>query len=240
MPVVVVLGACGIVLEGQAGLIQMLMLYFGHSSSDKSSNYREMGNLVETLEAMASEKELSGCELFLFTDNSTAELAFFKGSLSSKDLFELRLRKLEMNQSCRIYVSHVAGTRMIAYESDGLLHGNLSEGVMQGMSMSDFIPIHRTVLERSPGLKGWLNSWTNEEGIFLEPKDWSTGHKILEREWEYNSERRKFPKVKPGTFIMTLPPVAGGIAIEELWKSRHKSAESTHVVVIPCLFATEW
>ena len=125
------------------------------SSSDKSSNYREMCNLVETLEAMASEGELSGFELFLFTDNSTAESAFFKGPSSSKDLFELvlRLRKLEMNQSCQIYVSHVAGIQMIAQGSDELSQGNLSEGVMRGMSMHGFIPIHKTAVERSPGLR---------------------------------------------------------------------------------------
>ena len=189
------------------------------SSSDKSSIYREMRNLIETLEAMASEGELSGYELFLFTDNSTAESAFFKGSSSSKDLFELvvRLRKLEMNQSCCIYVSHVAGTWMIAEGLDGLLRGNLSEGVMRGMSMHGFIAIHKTTVDRSPGLREWLNIWTNEEGIFLEPEDWfTTGHEILEEEWEYNSERVKFLKIKPGTFIWTPPPVAGGIAIEEL------------------------
>ena len=213
------------------------------SSSDMSSNYREMRNLVETLEVMATERELEGCELFLFTDNATAESAFFKGSSSSKHLFELvlRLRKLEMSQSCRIYVSHVAGTRMIAQGSDGLSRGNLSEGVMRGMSMHEFIPIHKNALERSSGLKQWLNDWTNQEGVFLKPEDWfTTGHEIVEGEWEYNPEGVKFPRVKPGTFIWTPPPVAGGIAVEELRKSRHKSAESTHVFVIPRLFATEW
>ena len=214
-----------------------------HTSSDKSSNYREMRNLVETLEAMASEGELAGYELFLFTDNSTAESAFFKGSSSSKDLFELvlRLQKLEMNQSCRIYVSHVAGTRMIAQGSDGLSRGNLSEGVMRGMSMRDFIPIHKTAMERSPELREWLGGWTNNEGILLEPEGWfTTGHEIQEGEWECNVEGLKFPRVKPGTFIWAPPPVAGGIAVEELRKSRHKSAESTHIFIIPCLFGTEW
>ena len=53
-------------------------------------------------------------------------------------------------------------------------------------------------------------------------------------------EGRKFPIVKPGTFVWTPPPAAGSIVIEELWKSRHKLVESTHVVVIPKIFATEW
>ena len=96
------------------------------ASSLHSSNYREMRNLVDTLEVMAAEGELRGMELFLFTDNLTAEAAFAKGTLSSKDLFELvlKLQKLEMESACKIQVSHVSGTRMIAQGSDCLSQGN--------------------------------------------------------------------------------------------------------------------
>ena len=212
-------------------------------SSSSSSNYREMKNLVDTLFTMAAEKELQGTELFLFTDNSTAEAAFAKGSSSSKELFELvlLLRKLEMDNSCKIHVSHVSGTRMIAQGSDGLSRGNLYEGVMRGTDMKEFIPIHKSAFERSPGLAAWIDSWTRGEGSFLNPTDWFwRGHEIVEGEYEENSEGHVFPKTEPGTFIWSPPPVAAGIAMEELRKSRHKSAESTHIVVIPRLFSTEW
>ena len=65
-------------------------------TSKESSNYRELRNLTETLELMASNGTLRGTELFLFTDNSTAESAFAKGLSVSRLLFELvlRLRKL--------------------------------------------------------------------------------------------------------------------------------------------------
>ena len=45
-------------------------------SETKSSNYRELNNLVEETEAEARAGNLSDSELFLFTDNSTTESAF--------------------------------------------------------------------------------------------------------------------------------------------------------------------
>ena len=212
-------------------------------SSSHSSNYREMRNLVDTLEVMADKGELNGTELFMFTDNSTAESAFSKGSSSSRELFELvlKLRKLEMERACKLHVSHVSGTRMIAQGSDGLSRGNLTEGVMRGENMHDFIPINKSALERSPSLGSWLHSWTEGEASFLDPTDWFwRGHEIVEGEYEENVEGHVFPKTQPGMFIWTPPPVAAGIAMEELRKSRHKSAESTHIMVIPRLFSVEW
>ena len=212
-------------------------------TSTESSNYRELRNLTETLELMASEGTLAGTELFVFTDNSTAESAFSKGSSSSRMLFELvlRLRKLEMAESCKIHLSHVSGKRMIAQGSDGLSRGNLTEGVMRGADMKGFIPINKTAFERSPGLRKWLDEWTQGECTFLDTTGWYTkGQELVEDAWEFNSDGRRLPVTQPGTFVWSPPPVAGGIAMEELRRSRHKSEKSTHVVVIPRLFTTEW
>ena len=43
-----------------------------------SSNLRKLKNLVDTLKKMAETNKLEGSEIFIFTDNSTAEAAFFK------------------------------------------------------------------------------------------------------------------------------------------------------------------
>ena len=212
-------------------------------SSLHSSNYRELRNLVDTLFTMAAEVELQGTELFLFTDNSTAEAAFVKGSSSSKELFELvlKLRKLEMDNLCKMYISHVSGTCMIAQGLDGLSCGNLSEGVMRGINMREFVLINKTAFEQSLGLAAWLDSWTNGEASFLDPTGWFwRGHELLEGKYKENSESHVFPKTEPGTFIWSPSPVAAGIVMEELRKSRHNSVESTHLVVILCLFVVEW
>jgi hypothetical protein len=57
----------------------------------KTSNWRELNNLVEALERLVSEHDLTGSEIFIFTDNSTAEAAFWKGTSQSEALFELVL-----------------------------------------------------------------------------------------------------------------------------------------------------
>jgi hypothetical protein len=58
---------------------------------DHSSNFQELFNLVLTLEEAASSGHLRNSELFLFTDNSTAEAAFYKGTSSNQLLFSLVL-----------------------------------------------------------------------------------------------------------------------------------------------------
>ena len=37
--------------------------------------------------------------------------------------------------------------------------------------MDDFIPLNESELERSIGLKSWLESWTDKDLEFLHPKD---------------------------------------------------------------------
>jgi hypothetical protein len=46
------------------------------STEKKSSNWREVNNLVEAIVCMVIEHDLRGSEIFIFTDNSTAEAAF--------------------------------------------------------------------------------------------------------------------------------------------------------------------
>ena len=216
---------------------------WGRDEEDGSSNLRELKNLVETLEDMGEDGSLNGVEVFMFTDNSTAENAFHRGSSSSKQLFELvlRIRKLEMEKLCRVHLCHVAGTRMIAQGSDGLSRGNVSEGVMRGEEMLSFIPMHLSALERSPGLASWVLSWAGDNVEFLEPRDWFVrGQDLLEEECEVNVEGMKFLGHKYGKFVWSPPPAAGDAAVEALRAARHKGQRSTHVMLIPRLMQPIW
>jgi hypothetical protein len=62
----------------------------------KSSNWQELNNLVEALEQVVKMHDLEGSEIFIFTDNTTTEAAFWKGTSKWKTLFELvlHLKKL--------------------------------------------------------------------------------------------------------------------------------------------------
>jgi hypothetical protein len=56
--------------------------------SKASSNYRELSNLVIAIEEATVKGLLTDCDLFMFTNNCTAETAFHKGTSSSKLLFD--------------------------------------------------------------------------------------------------------------------------------------------------------
>jgi hypothetical protein len=104
-------------------------------TENRSSNWREYINLVEAIERTVVEHNMRGPEFFIFTDNSTAEAAFWKGTSKSSLLFELvllRLKELEMELCLQIHVVHVSGKRMIAEGCDGLSRADHGEGVMLG------------------------------------------------------------------------------------------------------------
>jgi hypothetical protein len=70
-------------------------------AEESSSNWRELANLVNFIERTVDTHDLDGSEVFIFTNNQTAESAFWKGHSSSPKLSDLvlRLRKLEMYRS---------------------------------------------------------------------------------------------------------------------------------------------
>ena len=210
-----------------------------------SSNYRELRNLVETLELMGQRGELEGYELFLFTDNSVSESVAFKGNSSSELLFELvlRLRNLEMKFMCKINIIHVAGTRMIEQGTDGLSRGDMLEGVCRGDTMTSHIPLARTALERSAPLLDWINSWFSDGGKHevevLKPEGWfERGHDIIGD--AANCDGRWIPKYQSGNFIWAPAPAGAKFAAEQLRHARHKRLDSLHVFVCPRLMSHEW
>ena len=85
---------------------------------------------MNTVGEEARAGRLRDCELFLFTDNSTAEACFYHGSSTSASLhgLVLELRTLEMTYGMTIHVVHIAGSRMIAQGTDGCSRGSLMEG----------------------------------------------------------------------------------------------------------------
>jgi hypothetical protein len=193
--------------------------------TEESSNYRELLNLVEALEGGVKAEKLKDCEVFMFTDNSTAEAAYYKGNSKSRHLFELvvRLRGLAMKAGLLLHVIHVSGKWMIAQGTDGLSRGDHTEGVMQGRNMTEYIPLHLSAIERCSGLKDWLTSVLGAmEHSFLDPEGWfTTGQQF-------------------GNFIWTPPPAATEVMVELLGKARHKRPESLHLIVVPRLMTGYW
>ena len=201
----------GTTIGQQSGKIWYRLGVWGTDEAAESSNYRELANLVQSLEMYDAAPGLSGTELFLFTDNATAEAAFYKGTSSSKKLFNLvlRLRQLEVSAGCSIHFIHVAGTRMIAQGTDGLSRGDLNEGVMRGDGILSFVPLHLSALERQPKLEGWIRSFVlparlREEVIFLNHEGWfERAHDIVGG--AKNGDGVWIPEYRSATYVWTPP-----------------------------------
>jgi hypothetical protein len=77
--------------------------------SEESSHFRELATW--SIEDAYGRGSLKNAEVFLFTDNSTVDLAFYNATPSSKALFELvfMLQSLQMHKDIIIHFVHVAG-----------------------------------------------------------------------------------------------------------------------------------
>ena len=238
-------GGFGSTVERPDGLHGRFGIW-GSDNEDKSSNYRELCNLVETIEEEAKEGHLKDGELWIFTDNSTAESCFFRGGSTSKTLHELvlRLRKVEMSYSVTLHLVHVAGTRMIAQGTDGLSRGSFLEGVARGEHMLSFVNLAQNALNRHPDLLLFLQSWIEPvAGKFkmLSTEEWfQEGHGIIGGEKDHNGVW--IPKHAPNgkAYVWTPPPVIADVALEECMKAIHKRTDAYHIFLIPRLYSPLW
>lgn len=233
---------------------------WGNDLSSQSSNYRELFNLteamedhvatlrfphlasfVQSVESDATRGLLTQAEMFLFTDNAVAEGAFYKGTSTNKQLFELvlRLKKLEFDHRFRLHVIHIAGTRMQAQGTDAL-----SRGSVLSLDMLHLVPLHLSAKARSPNVSAWCISWLSPAATLvpLSERDWFyRGHGL--GEGSENPDGLWMPTPLPDShqvFGWFPPPAIGDIAIEQLSLSRHKRPNLTHIFVCPRLMTHLW
>ncbi len=106
-----------------------LLLGVCGAEEEESLNFKELKNLMDTVDKEAKAGWMQNCEFFLFTDNSTAESCFYRGSSKSRHLHALvlALRTLEeMAHGMTIHVIHV--------ENDSSRHGWMLERLVDGGS----------------------------------------------------------------------------------------------------------
>jgi len=216
---------------------------WGRDDESQSSNYRELHNLVATLERYAVDGTISNSEVFMFTDNTTAEAAFYKGNTPSRRLFKLvlRLRQLEMHGGLLLQVMHIAGTRMMAQGTDGLSRGDVCESVMAGQAMLHYIPLHLSALDRQPRLLPWIQEWSGCPSLSpLTPEEWyDKGHGHCGG--QYTARGLWMPEeITQNWLLWVPPPSAASAALEELLISRHKRTHLNHIMVIPRLATASW
>jgi hypothetical protein len=227
-------GGFGVTVERPSGLHSRYGLW-KRDEEGQSSNYWELRNLVDTVEEEAKEGYLKGGELWLFTDNSTAESCFYQGGLSAKLLHELvlHLRKAEMKYGFSLHVVHVAGTRMFAQGTDGLSRGIMLEGIVHGNDMLSYVNLSKTAIEQHQGVLDYVKSWLDSSvgsSKLSSPEEWfREGHGIIGGEkgssgmWiPRHAENKK-------AYIWAPPPIIADVALEECSKAIHKRPDAYNV-----------
>jgi hypothetical protein len=116
---------------------------------------------------------------------------------------------------------------MIEEGTDGLSRGNINEGVMTGVDILGYIPLHLSGSERQPELLAWLLSVLDE----VETEDHY--HLLTATEWYTTGQTRN-------KCIWMAPPAAADVAVELLGKSKHKRPHQEHVFVSPRLMTNRW
>jgi hypothetical protein len=153
------------------------------------------------MECLVSEHDMRGCNIFIFTNNSTTKAAFWKGISQSEALHDLVLclKVLELKHAITLHVVHVSGKRMIAEGTDGLSCADHGEGMMLGKDICTFIPLHLDPGVREPRVVNWLEDVTR--GLDFEM--------LTPEGWFANAHN-------PGNFIWTVPPAAAKVVVEQL------------------------
>ena len=207
--------------------------------NESTGNWKEFENLVSRIEIRAEKGELSRAMLIMGTDSAVVEGAVDKGNSSSKELFRLvcRLRKCQMRYGFALFITHVAGTRMIAQGTDGLSRGVLNKGSLATGSVRNYLPVNLTALDRSEELASWLRTWLLPETIFLSPEQWFIEAQDLRFK---GSVTPREMSVKRGCYLWAPQPCIANVALELLRTARLKRHQSLHVMIIPKLFYAHW
>jgi hypothetical protein len=210
------------------GIIHNRSRQWSREYATETFNYRELVNLLLAIEKAQKVQLLNQAELFFFTENSLAQSAFFKGTSSSRKLYELtlRLRHLEMQGNSMMHCIHISGKRIIAQGAYELSRGITNDGVMRGGTSISFVPLHLNALEhQGPSLVEWAEAWfarSPSKVNWLTPEDWfDQGHHVDNCVW--------YPA-----------PAAAEAAHKQLAKAVHKRPNHTDLILIPCLMTVRW
>ena len=115
---------------------------------------------------------------------------------------------------------------MIAVGIDGLSRGDRSTGVMSGVDMKMYVPLHLSAVEQSPSVLTWIKDITRDLGpTFLTPEGWFV-----------DTHTYGFR----GSFIWMPPPAAADVVVEQLARARHKRPDCLHLIVVPRLMTGYW
>jgi hypothetical protein len=200
----------------------------------ESSNVREAENLTNRIERLAESEELFEHEVFVMTDNSAFEGAYYKGHSPNKKLNDIvfRLHKSVRDGGFILHVIHISGKRMKATGVDGLSRGDLSEGILAGADPLAFLPFNLGAGERSKGgVESWVRSWWRTK----KGEDWG-GLPLVEVTAESMFELKNLEAAR----LWLAPPAMMEVALELFNEDRMAHPHWPHVFVVPRLMTHLW
>jgi hypothetical protein len=200
---------------------------WSEEASARSSNFRELANLVRRVEQLWKNNKLErGTELFIFTDNFVTESVFHKGAATSPYLHSLvsRLRMIQLHGGLFIHMLWIAGTRMIEHGTDGLSRGDFSSGVMAGRDFLSLLPLNKGAIDLSSSLPMWIREYLPGR------LDWDV---LTPLEWFTKSHSN-------GHFIWAPPPAIADVALEQMCESFLIRPWNAHVFICPAHMTYWW
>ena len=99
-----------------------------------------------------------------------------------------------------------------------------TEEVLMGENILSFLPLYKSVVERSGGLLSWIRSWWSKEEfiIHLTPNKWYSETFC----W--------------GNYILTPPSAVVDAAIGQFFRNVHLCPSNCHIVCIPRIMTGRW
>jgi hypothetical protein len=200
----------------------------------ESSNVREAENLTDRVERLVTDKQLFEHEVFIMTDNTAFEGAYYKGHSPSKKLNDIvfRLHKAERDGGFLLHVLHILGKRMKATGVDGLSRGDLTEGILAGADPFAFLPFNLGANERSKGaVCAWVRDWWRTK----RGEDWG-GFPLEEVTGGSMFELKNMEAAR----LWVLPPAVMTTALELFSDDCLAHPHWPHVFVVPRLMTHLW
>ena len=141
----------------------------------KSSNNRDMRNMVELVQEELEASRMEGVELIFLTKKYMAQAVYYQVNSSDKQIFELMLLLvyLDLRGCFVLQIIWVSGTREIEAVTDGFLRGCLTDGIASSGSILDFVMLNKTEFERSVLIFPWVRTQVGVNNIEpLTPEGW--------------------------------------------------------------------
>ncbi|KAL7575188.1 hypothetical protein ACA910_018676 [Epithemia clementina (nom. ined.)] len=153
---------------------------------------------------------------------------FYRGTAKLHEVLQLMfcLHEILIKGQTFIHVIWIAGRRMIYQGTNVLSWSDFTSGVMSGINMLHYIPLHKTALERQGKPICSLLQYIVQDEVplfYLEPSQW------FEQAQDCD-----------GHYVWTPAPWLGDVAVYQMAEAQHIQPWNVHIFIIPSDMGGWW